>query len=204
MVHKSASCSTSSVPQSICCKRTLIITGTGQPDNIMQLKCFAGAEWSTLNPSHTWSRWERSCLYNNEVTASKPRYLAMSFTLLSHPLHLVQVTTPTGAASDVLCCMCMSLVKILHPTDVRKHCLHLRSRPIFACSSLILSKHCLQAVELAFHVYERYYWYAGLLCSITLLSSFTAVAPLYQKRLQLYSSVVSQQVIPLLQAGRVR
>ena len=62
-----------------------------------QMYCtVAGADWSTLNPSSAWSRWEMGCLYKNEVTSGRPSYLAMSFTLLVHPFHLVQVRSMQG------------------------------------------------------------------------------------------------------------
>ena len=63
---------------------------------------------------------------------------------------------------------------------------------------------CMQFVELAYQLYEQHWWYAGLLLSITVLSSIFGVAPLYAQRLQLYKSVASRHIVPIVQAGYVR
>ena len=63
---------------------------------------------------------------------------------------------------------------------------------------------CTQFAELSFWAYEQYYWYAGLLLTITLLSSILTVAPLYIKRLQLYQLVAACHLVPIVKAGYVR
>ena len=63
---------------------------------------------------------------------------------------------------------------------------------------------CMQYAELAYHAFERNYWYAGLLLSITVFASLTATGALYKKQLQLYMAVANYHIIPLVQAGIVR
>ena len=62
----------------------------------------------------------------------------------------------------------------------------------------------MQFVELAYFLYERYYWYAILLLSITLSTTLGGVTVLYLKRQQLYKSVVKSRAVPIVQAGFVR
>ena len=62
----------------------------------------------------------------------------------------------------------------------------------------------MQYAELAYFLYLRYYWYAVLLLSITIITSVAGVAVLYKLQRQLYSSVVECRVVPIVQAGFVR
>lgn len=62
----------------------------------------------------------------------------------------------------------------------------------------------MQYLELTYHLYEAYYWYAGLLLSITLVFSMIAAGTLYKTQLQLFNSVVSHHPVPIVQAGHVR
>ena len=53
----------------------------------------AGADWSTLNPPHSWPRQERSQLYGkNDMSAGKPSVWSMAAEILTMPLFLIQVT----------------------------------------------------------------------------------------------------------------
>ena len=63
---------------------------------------------------------------------------------------------------------------------------------------------CLQYVQLAFTMYEQYYYYAAALLSITLLSGFASTFQLYRKRLQLFQAVAQRHLVPIVQAGLVR
>lgn len=51
-----------------------------------------GAEWSTLNPLHTWPRRARAMLYgDNDMSAGRPKIASMVYEGLTHPVYLVQV-----------------------------------------------------------------------------------------------------------------
>lgn len=63
---------------------------------------------------------------------------------------------------------------------------------------------CLQYVELAYTLYEGYSVYAAALLATTLISGVISTRVSYLKRLQLYTSVAQQRVVPLVQRGRVR
>ena len=62
----------------------------------------------------------------------------------------------------------------------------------------------MQYVELAFTMYEGYYYYAAVLLSITLVSGFVSTSSAHRKRLQLYSTVAHHRMLPVVQGGRVR
>ena len=62
----------------------------------------------------------------------------------------------------------------------------------------------MQCVELAFTMYEQYYYYAAALLGVTVVSCFTAVRLAYVKRMQLYASISQRQVVPIVQRGYVR
>lgn len=62
----------------------------------------------------------------------------------------------------------------------------------------------MQYVELAFTMYEQYFFYAAALLSLTFIAGFVSTKELYRKRLQLYNAVATRHFIPLVQAGRVR
>lgn len=54
----------------------------------------AGADWSTLNPPHSWPRQERSKLYGkNDMSAGKPSVWSMAAKVLTMPLFLIQVSS---------------------------------------------------------------------------------------------------------------
>lgn len=62
----------------------------------------------------------------------------------------------------------------------------------------------MQYVEAIFHIYEQYYWYAGLLLFISFAAGTGAAVMIHQRQLQLYKSVVQHHLVPIVQAGHVR
>ena len=61
-----------------------------------------------------------------------------------------------------------------------------------------------QFVELAFTMYEQYYYYAAMLYGFTFIVGFASTKELYRKRVQLYNAVAQSHFIPLVSAGCVR
>ena len=59
-------------------------------------------------------------------------------------------------------------------------------------------------MELAFTMYEQYYYYAAILYGITAVAAFASTKELYRKRVQLYNAVAQSHFIPLVNAGHVR
>lgn len=64
--------------------------------------------------------------------------------------------------------------------------------------------HVVQYAELAFTMYDQYYYYSIALLTVSLASGFTSTRVSYLKRLQLYRSVAQHRVVPVVQNGRVR
>ena len=87
------------------------------------------------------------------------------------------------------CCAPCSQCLVTNPLAVFRH-------PQCVCS--------VQFVELAFTMYEQYYYYAAALYGLTLTCSFVSTKELYRKRVQLFKAVAQSHFIPLVSAGHVR
>ena len=62
----------------------------------------------------------------------------------------------------------------------------------------------MQYAELAFTMYEGYYYYAAILLNISLIAGFLSTVGAYQRRMQMYTSVAQRRLLPLVQKGYVR
>ena len=62
----------------------------------------------------------------------------------------------------------------------------------------------MQYLELAFTMYEQYYYYAAALLGLTFAAGYISTKELYRKRLQLYTAVAYHHVVPVVQSGFVR
>ena len=62
----------------------------------------------------------------------------------------------------------------------------------------------MQFSELAFTMYEQYYYYAAMLYGLAFTAGFFSTKELYRKRVQLINAVAQSHLVPLVNAGRVR